>query len=116
LSDSRLSRWALHAFTLEGGLIVGLVMLLAGIGIDVSILWRWLEQRGSAQDDTIHVAFAATLLIVLGINIVFSSFLLSMFAAHQRDQLTEPPRDPQGEPSTRVGPNVRMEAAGPKSP
>jgi glycosyltransferase involved in cell wall biosynthesis len=109
LSDSRVSRWALRAFTLEGGLIAGLVMLLAGIGIDVSILWRWLQQGGGAQDDTIHVAFAATLLIVLGINIMFSSFLLSMFAAHQRDQRTEPPRE-------HARHDVRMEAAGPKSP
>jgi glycosyltransferase involved in cell wall biosynthesis len=92
LSDSRLSRWALHAFTLEGGLIAGLIMLLAGVGIDVWILWQWLAQGGGAQEGTIHIAFAATLLTVLGINIMFSSFLLSMFAAHEREQMTEPAR------------------------
>jgi hypothetical protein len=87
--DSRVSRWALNAFTLEGGLIVGAAMFLAGIGIDAWILWRWLEHHGGRQEETVHVAFAATLLIVLGINTVFSSFLLSMFASDHRKRLTD---------------------------
>ncbi len=87
--DSRLSRWALNAFTLESGLVVGAVMFLAGVGIDGWILWRWLEQHGGEQEETVHVAFVASLLIVLGINTVFSSFLLSMFASDHRKRLTD---------------------------
>lgn len=85
--DSRLSRWALDAFTLESGLIAGAVLFFGGIGIDVAILWKWLENGQGPQTETVHVAFAATLLIVLGLNIVFSSFLLNMFAADQRERL-----------------------------
>jgi glycosyltransferase involved in cell wall biosynthesis len=87
--DSRLCRWALHAFTLEGGLISGVVMFLAGAGIDAWILSTWLDHGRGAQEETVHVAFAATLLIVLGINIIFSSFLLSMFASDHRERFAE---------------------------
>jgi glycosyltransferase involved in cell wall biosynthesis len=87
--DSRLSRWALNAFTLEGGLVIGGVMFFAGFGIDAWILWTWLEHGQGQQDETVHVAFVATLLIVLGINVVFSSFLLSMFASDHRERLAE---------------------------
>ncbi len=110
--DSRLSRWALNAFTLEGGLIAGAVMFLAGIGIDAWILWRWLEQHGGRQDETVHVAFVATLLIVLGINTAFNSFLLSMFASDHRTRLTDDnaarPAGPDeaAAPPFRVGPAV----------
>jgi glycosyltransferase involved in cell wall biosynthesis len=87
--DSRLSRWALNAFTLEGGLIAGVLMFLLGVGIDGWILWQWVAQHGGPQDETVHVAFLATLLIVLGINIIFSSFLLSMFTSDHRKRLTD---------------------------
>jgi glycosyltransferase involved in cell wall biosynthesis len=85
--DSRISRWAFNAFTLESGLIVGAGLFLSGLAIDVWILWKWLENGHGPQADTVHVAFAATLLIVLGLNIVFSSFLLAMFASDQRERL-----------------------------
>lgn len=87
--DSRMTRWALNAFTLESGLIAGALMFLAGVGIDGWILWQWLQHHGGAQDETVHVAFVATLLIVLGINTIFSSFLLSMFASDHRKRLTD---------------------------
>lgn len=83
-ADSRIRRWALNAFTLEGGLIAGVVLLLCGLVTDGYILVRWLRSNGATQDETVHSAFAATLLIVLGLNIVFSSFLLNMFMSDQR--------------------------------
>jgi len=86
-ADSRIRRWALNEFTLESGLIFGLLLLLAGVGIDVYILAKWLETHGAAQEETVHTAFAATLMIVLGLNTVFSSFLLNMFMSDQRHKL-----------------------------
>jgi glycosyltransferase involved in cell wall biosynthesis len=88
-AGSRISRWALNAFTLEGGLIAGALMFLAGLAIDGAILWKWLEHGGGPQEESVHIAFVATLLIVLGLNIVFSSFLLNMFAADQRERFTD---------------------------
>jgi len=87
-ADSRIRRWALNQFTLESGLIFGLVLLLAGMGIDCYILVKWLNKAGASQEETVHVAFAASTMIVLGLNIMFSSFLLNMFMSDQRDRLT----------------------------
>jgi glycosyltransferase involved in cell wall biosynthesis len=86
-ADSRIRRWALNQFTLESGLIVGLVLLLAGVGIDGFILFTWLGSGGDAQEETVHTAFAASLMIVLGLNIIFSSFLLNMFMSDQRHRM-----------------------------
>jgi hypothetical protein len=90
--DSRISYWALKRFSLEGGLVAGLVLFVTGTGIDVYILWQWLKTPGAAQEATVHTAFVATLLIVLGLNIMFSSFLLNMFAIDHNERLQQPPR------------------------
>jgi|HubBroStandDraft_6_1064221.scaffolds.fasta_scaffold33015_2 glycosyltransferase involved in cell wall biosynthesis len=84
--NSRVSYWALRSFTLEGGLIAGVVLFIAGAVIDTCILWEWLRSGGSEQEATVHTAFVATLLIVLGLNVMFSSFLLNMFAIEQRQR------------------------------
>lgn len=87
--NSLLVRFALNVFTLEGGLIVGGLLFLAGVGIDASILWKWLAANRGALSGTVHLVFVATLLTVLGLNILFSSFLLSMIAADQRVRTSE---------------------------
>jgi len=81
---SRVIRFALNVFTLEGGLIAGGLLFLGGVGIDATILMKWLASHRGALDDTVHLVFVATLLIVLGLNIAFSSFLLAMMAADRR--------------------------------
>jgi len=81
---SRIHDWVLAKFTLEGGLVAGALLLLIGLGIDAAILWKWLASSGGPQEQTVHVAFVAAVSIVLGLNIVFSSFLLSMFATDHR--------------------------------
>jgi glycosyltransferase involved in cell wall biosynthesis len=86
---SRVSYWALQRFTLEGGLIVGLLMCVAGTAIDAYILWQWLRAGGAEQQATVHTAFVATLLVVLGLNVMFSSFLLNMFADERRQNLDD---------------------------
>lgn len=81
---SRVIRFALNVFTLEGGLIAGGLLFLGGVGIDATILMKWLASHRGPLDDTVHLVFVATLLIVLGLNIAFSSFLLAMMAADRR--------------------------------
>ncbi|HVZ18279.1 MAG TPA: glycosyltransferase family 2 protein, partial [Terriglobales bacterium] len=81
---SRVQRWAVRRFTLEGGLLLGGALFFVGIAIDAYILWKWVGNSLGRQDETVHVAFVATLLVVLGMNTVFSSFLLNMFATAQR--------------------------------
>jgi glycosyltransferase involved in cell wall biosynthesis len=87
---SRINYWALQRFSLEGGLITGLLLFGAGAVTDAYILWQWLRTVGAAQEQTVHTAFVATLLIVLGLNVMFSSFLLNMFAIDQKERSKEP--------------------------
>lgn len=105
-ADSRVQRWALREFTLEGGLIVGSVMILSGLGVDIYILWNWLAHYGSSQEGTVHTAFVATLTIVLGLNIVFSSFLLNMFMSDQRDRLDQRQTETHTSAPTRISPRA----------
>lgn len=75
---SSLFRSFVEKFTLEKGLITG--FLIAGIGviIDIMILQEWLSRSQGDMTDTIHAAFVATTAVGTGIQIVFSSFLLTM--------------------------------------
>ena len=68
----------LRRFTLERGLLFGLGLTLAGGGIDLLILMRWIQQHLGEMESTVHLAFVATTMCVLGINILFGAFLLRM--------------------------------------
>ena len=70
-------------FSLDGGLILGAVMMLSGITIDAVILAHRLANPGVSMEDTVHLAFVATTLVVIGLNLLFSSFLLAMVLAPQ---------------------------------
>jgi glycosyltransferase involved in cell wall biosynthesis len=70
-----------RSFSLEGGLITGALAMLAGLAIDGAILAVWLAHPGEAMESTVHLAFVATTMVVLGLNMIFSSFLLAMAIA-----------------------------------
>jgi glycosyltransferase involved in cell wall biosynthesis len=90
---SRLSAWARTGFTLERGLIAGLVPVLIGSAFDVRLLWRWLSNPLVDMTDTVHPAFVATLAIVMGLNLMFTSFLLSLILSEQTPPAAQtPPR------------------------
>ncbi len=84
--ESRITRWALNDFTLESGLIVGVILVLLGLGVDSTLLYRWISQPEQPMDSTVHVGFVATLLVVLGVNLLFSSFLLNMLVTEERER------------------------------
>jgi glycosyltransferase involved in cell wall biosynthesis len=75
---SRTVDWLARAFSLERGLLVGLVPLAIGIGIDAWILAKWLASGQGPMEATVHLAFVATTSAVLGLNVIFSSFLLAL--------------------------------------
>jgi hypothetical protein len=75
---SRIAAFVTRRFTLEGGLLVGGGLMLAGLAIDGAILARWLENPAQPMVGTVHLAFVATTTVVLGLNLMFSSFLLNM--------------------------------------
>jgi glycosyltransferase involved in cell wall biosynthesis len=66
-------------FNLERGLIVGLVLFLAGFAIDASILANWLKS-GMGSLDAVRPAIQASTLMIIGAQTIFSSFFLSMLA------------------------------------
>ncbi len=64
-------------FRLEHGLVLGGVILLAGLGVGAVIAITWID-RGFGELSEIRLAVVAAALIVVGIQVFFSSFLLSI--------------------------------------
>jgi len=78
---SRVARWATGRFSLEGGLIGGVLLTLLGLGVDVHLLYTWLRSSGEPMESTVHLGFVATLVTVLGINLICGSFLLAVLVS-----------------------------------
>ena len=64
---------------LEHGLLAGGAILLVGLALVTFIGVKWLQQGGGELSETQLALFAATLIIV-GLQIFFSSFLISILA------------------------------------
>ncbi|MDQ6945198.1 MAG: glycosyltransferase family 2 protein [Actinomycetota bacterium] len=77
-SESKLSDWVERDFSLERGLITGALFLVVGFGMDVAVLVDWISRSLGAIDAVRPALFAMTF-IVLGIQILFASFFLSIF-------------------------------------
>jgi len=84
---SRTVRLVTGRYTLEVGLIAGALLMLTGLVIDAAILVNRLANPGQAMEGTVHLAFVATTMVVLGLNLLFSAFLLAMVIS---------PRDERG--------------------
>lgn len=74
--DRLIQRFYRH-FSLERGLIGGGLLFLGGLAVNVAILATWLG-REMGPLDAIRPALVAATLMILGAQIVFSSFLLSI--------------------------------------
>jgi glycosyltransferase involved in cell wall biosynthesis len=68
---------------LEHGLLAGAVIVLLGLVIGGFIVGVWIERGGGALAETKLALFGATLVIV-GLQVFFSSFLLSILALRRR--------------------------------
>jgi glycosyltransferase involved in cell wall biosynthesis len=70
-------------YRLEHGLALGGAIALAGLAMIVAIVIEWIERGfGSLADE--RLAIVAATLLVLGIQIIFSSFLLSILGLRRR--------------------------------
>jgi hypothetical protein len=83
-------------YTLEVGLVIGAMLMLSGLLVDGAILASRLANPGAAMESTIHLVFVATTMVVLGLNLVFSSFLLAML-------ITSRPKAMRGDPPPAAG-------------
>ncbi|MEW6132023.1 MAG: glycosyltransferase family 2 protein [Pseudomonadota bacterium] len=70
----RLLSW----FTLERGLIIGGALAAIGLAVDGWLLARWLASSFGDMAGTVHLAFVATTIMLLGVNAIFASFLFNM--------------------------------------
>jgi Glycosyl transferase family 2 len=72
----------IEGFQLEVAVAVGALAFLSGLGIDVRILAHWLHTHGGGLEQSVtHLAILGGTLIALGIEMVFSSFFLSILKA-----------------------------------
>jgi glycosyltransferase involved in cell wall biosynthesis len=75
--------WARARFRLEHGLALGAAFFLVGLGIGALILATWISHGfGSLADERLAIIAAA--LMIVGIQIFFSSFLLSILGLRRR--------------------------------
>jgi glycosyltransferase involved in cell wall biosynthesis len=67
-------------FTLERGIVFGLLVVLAGIGLLAHAVWVWKQADFGLlnSEDNLRRLLPAATLIVLGIQTVFSSFFMSV--------------------------------------
>jgi glycosyltransferase involved in cell wall biosynthesis len=79
--QSRTIAFVRRRFSLEAGLLAGGALMIAGAGIDTGIATQWIVHFGDSMESTVHLAFIATTALVLGLNLICSSFLLNMILA-----------------------------------
>jgi hypothetical protein len=70
-------------FRLEHGLALGAVVSAAGLVMAVVILVQWISRGLGALSEERLAVLAATL-IIIGVQIFFSSFLLSILGLRRR--------------------------------
>ena len=80
--DSSFGR-LLSAFSLERGLVLGGILAATGLAIDVWILLEWISRGRGDMAGTVHLAFVASTVLVLGINLIFGTFLFNMVREEQ---------------------------------
>jgi glycosyltransferase involved in cell wall biosynthesis len=75
--------WARAHFRLEHGLLLGGGFVVVGLGLGATIIGTWISHGfGSLADERLAVVAAA--LVIVGIQIFFSSFLLSILGLRRR--------------------------------
>jgi hypothetical protein len=71
------------AFTLERGIYLGAAVALAGFAVDFAVLVEWLAS-GFGPLDQVRLVLLGSSLLVIGTQIVFSSFLLSILGMERQ--------------------------------
>lgn len=80
---SRLVEWVRATHALEIGLLIGGFLALSGLAVDGFVLFRWLTRPLESMESTVHPAMVATTMVALGMNIIFSAFMLHIINAEE---------------------------------
>jgi hypothetical protein len=78
-------------FRLEHGLALGGSIIAAGLAVGAVVIVRWIERGFGALAEE-RLAIVAATLVIVGLQIFFSSFLLSILGLRRR-----PPERPLGD-------------------
>jgi glycosyltransferase involved in cell wall biosynthesis len=79
--DDRMIQLFYRYFSLEAWLVVGFLVFLVGLAIDAGIFVTWI-QHNFRNLFAVREALLALTLMVIGLQLVFSSFLLSILNIH----------------------------------
>ncbi len=79
-------RKLLNWFSLEAGIVTGLALLFLGVSALLAILVVWV-MRDMGYLGSIHTVFVAATVTAIGVQIVFSSFLLSLFLTSRKSDM-----------------------------
>lgn len=77
-AGDRFTKWLWRVYTLEKGLTIGSVIFAAGLAGDIFLVIERLRGESFADLSNLRLAILAMTLTVLGLQIVFNSFFLSM--------------------------------------
>lgn len=85
--DRRLSR-LFNIIRLEEGLLLGVLLVVMGASLTAVAYWRWSQVSFGdlVPSETFRVAIPAVVLLILGIQTIFSSFFLSVLGLNRRTQ------------------------------
>ena len=70
---------------LEHGLLAGAALLLAGLAIGIVVLITWIDRGFGALGEE-QLAVLSLTLIVVGMQVIFTSFLLSIVGLRRRNE------------------------------
>jgi hypothetical protein len=74
---------------LEHGLLLGLTLMASGIGIGAVVVAHWIG-RGLGSLSEEQVTLLAATLLIIGVQIFFTSFLLSLIGLRRRPRDERP--------------------------
>ena len=83
--DTRMERWEDAGIRLEHGLIAGALVLVAGIGAAAGVIITWANRGFGALGEE-KLAILSLTLIVVALQIIFTSFLVSIVGLRRRDR------------------------------
>ncbi len=73
----------LRRFTLERGLLVGMILLLAGLGLEIKIVFDWMRAGAGALMAVRGITVGMSLMAI-GAQTLFASFLISLLLLERR--------------------------------
>ncbi len=80
---------AISKFRLEHGLLVSVILIVAGLAGDIAFLWKWKQLNFGDMDvqSGMRMAILYTTVLIVGVELFFASFFLSMLGISREDYI-----------------------------